>query len=54
MPGSGWMFGCCGGGGQEPERPHQEPDRVETAFRIMDRNRDGFLTWEEFSRVGPP
>ena len=28
-----------------------EEDMVGTAFKRMDRNMDGFLTWEEFKRV---
>ena len=41
---------CCGGRGGSVS-PEPEMDRVELAFRRMDKNKDGFLTWEEFSKV---
>ena len=44
---SGGLLCCCGGS----VSPEPEPDRVELAFKRMDRNRDGFLTWEEFNKV---
>ena len=31
--------------------PEREPDRVEKAFKRMDKNNDGFITWEEFTKV---
>ena len=57
MPGAGWIFSCCsreqeGEQEEEKEGSTEEQDRVHSAFRIMDRDGDGFLTWEEFSRVG--
>ena len=41
---------CCrsGSGSVSPER---QPDRVELAFKRMDRNNDGYITWEEFTKV---
>ena len=29
-------------------------DRVEVAFRRMDRNKDGYIDWEEFLQVNIP
>ena len=54
MPGTGWIFGCCAREQEQEEEQGstEEQDRVDSAFRIMDRDGDGFLTWEEFSRVG--
>lgn len=40
---------CCGAG-VRAESPAGELDRVEGAFRRIDRNGDGFITWEEFQR----
>ena len=31
--------------------PDAGPDKVELAFRRMDRNKDGYITWEEFNKV---
>ena len=47
------MFCCCFGTKREVS-PEPEVDRVEAAFKRMDRNMDGFLTWEEFKRVTLP
>ena len=39
---------CCCGGTVTPE---PGPDRVELAFKRMDKNKDGFITWDEFNKV---
>ena len=39
---------CCCGGTVSPE---PGPDRVELAFKRMDKNKDGFITWDEFNKV---
>ena len=41
------LLGCCG----VSVSPEPEPDRVELAYKRMDRNSDGFPTWEEFNKV---
>jgi len=45
---SGGLLCCCRGQGSIS--PVKELDRVELAFNRMDRNSDGYLTWEEFSK----
>ena len=42
------MCCCSGRGSVSPER---EVDRVERAFMKMDRNKTGYITWEEFIQV---
>ena len=43
------MLCCCGADGVVSPEP--QLDRVEMAFRRMDRNKDGFITWDEFIKV---
>jgi len=38
---------CCG---KRSTTPDEEEDRVEHAFRKMDRDNSGFITWEEFAK----
>ena len=46
---SGGLLCCCSGRGSVS--PERELDRVEVAFKRMDRNNDGYITWEEFTKV---
>ena len=39
---------CCG---KRSVSPDEEEDRVEHAFRRMDRDNSGFVTWTEFAKV---
>ena len=45
---SSGLLCCCSGGSVSPE---PELDRVELAFKRMDKNKDGYITWEEFTKV---
>ena len=47
---SSGLLCCCSGGSVSPE---PELDRVELAFKRMDKNKDGYITWEEFTKVFP-
>jgi Ca2+-binding EF-hand superfamily protein len=42
---------CCCRSGRSSVSPERELDRVELAFKRMDRNNDGYITWEEFTKV---
>ncbi|XP_023330326.1 uncharacterized protein LOC111702786 [Eurytemora carolleeae] len=39
---------CCCGGDAEEDKP---VDKIETAFRKLDIDGDGFLSWEEFQQL---
>ena len=43
----GGVFCCC----KRAVSPEKEVDRIELAFRRIDLNNDGYITWDEFKRV---
>jgi len=43
---------CCCPTDTSISPSEDSPDRIETAFRLFDKNCDGFLSWEEFQQMG--
>ena len=39
---------CCG---RRPESPKEDQDRIDHAFRKMDPNNTGYVSWKQFKKV---
>jgi Ca2+-binding EF-hand superfamily protein len=46
---SGGLLCCLSGRGLVS--PERELDRLELAFKRVDKNNEGYVTWDEFSKV---